>query len=198
MLKVGITGGIGSGKTTVCRLFTTLGIPVYYADARGRELMNSDPVIISQVKKLFGSEVYDENGLNRKLVSDKVFQDKQLLQQLNAIVHPAVYNDTQSWFQLYQDKDYVLYEAAIIFETGSNAMLDKVILVVAPLEERISRTMLRDSVSREEVLERVNKQLPDSEKIKKADFIIHNDHSEPLTDQVLEVHRQLLQLSQLS
>jgi dephospho-CoA kinase len=196
MIKVGITGGIGSGKTTVCRIFATLGIPVYYADERAKELMVSDANIVSEVKKLFGAEAYNnECQLNRKLIADRVFNDEILLKQLNAIVHPAVFQDTFSWFKKHQDKSYTLYEAAILFETGNYKMLDKTITVFAPAEIRIARTMKRDKVSRKEVLERINKQMPEEEKVKLADYVIYNDHSQPLIEQVLTIHRELLLLS---
>ena len=196
MLKIGITGGIGSGKTTVCKIFETLKIPVYYADVRAKELMVSDFDVIQQIKKLFGEEAYTENGhLNRKLIGEKAFQDKNLLQQLNAIVHPAVFQDTLNWYQTYHDKVYTLYEAAIMFESGSYKLMDKMITVFAPLEDRIERIIKRDNISREEVLERVDKQLPEEEKISRADFVIYNDHSQPLIEQVLTIHRHIMVIS---
>ncbi|MCB0508382.1 MAG: dephospho-CoA kinase [Bacteroidetes bacterium] len=197
MLKVGITGGIGSGKTTVCKIFSTLGIPIYYADERAKELMVTNPTIIQSLKEIFGEDVYFENGkLNRPYLASKVFQDKQLLQQLNAVVHPAVFDDTAKWYQQHQDKPYTIYETAIMFESGSYKLLDKIITVFAPIEERISRIIKRDNISREEVLARIDKQLPEEIKIEKADFVIHNDLSEPLIIQVLEIHNKLLILSE--
>lgn len=196
MLKVGITGGIGSGKTTVCQIFSTLGIPVYFADVRAKEIMFTDKDVIVQIKKLFGNDAYLPDGqLNRKFISDKAFQDNNLLQQLNSIVHPAVFQDTIAWFQKHKEKAYCLYEAAIMFESGSNQMMDKMITVYAPVEDRINRTMNRDNLSRDEVLERIEKQMPEEEKMKRADFIIYNDHSQPLIEQVLTIHRQLLEIS---
>ena len=193
MLKVGITGGIGSGKTTVCRIFETLGVPVYYADVRGKEIMITDVNVIVQVKKIIGENAYDEKKqLNTKLISEKVFRNKDLLKQLNAVVHPAVFIDSLKWFLSYQDKLLTIYESAIMFETGSNKLMDKMITVIAPLEERIKRTILRDQVSRQEVMERADKQLPDEEKIKQADFIIFNDHSQSLIDQVMVIYKQLM------
>ncbi len=196
MLKVGITGGIGSGKTTVCRIFETLGVPVYYADDRAKELMNKDETIRKQVIALFGKDAYLTDGqLNRKFIADKVFQQQSLLAQLNAIVHPAVFNDSQAWFLRHEEKPYTLYEAAILFESGSYLFLDKTITVFAPLEERVARTMKRDKALRAEVMERVAKQMPEEEKIKKADFVIYNDHSTPLIEQVLTIHQRLIELS---
>ncbi len=196
MLKVGITGGIGSGKKTVCRIFETLGVPVYYADDRAKELMLKDETIKKQVTALFGGDAYLPDGLlNRKYIAEKVFQNQSQLAQLNAIVHPAVFNDSQQWFMEHEDKPYTLYEAAILFESGSYLFLDKTITVFAPLEERVARTMKRDKATREEVMERVAKQMPEEEKIKKADFVIHNDHSIPLIEQVLTIHQRLIELS---
>ncbi len=193
MLKVGITGGIGSGKTTVCGIFSTLGIPVYYADTRAKELMNSDPELKNQIIKLFGKEAYlPEGGLNTKHIASKAFTDKTLLQQLNALVHPAVFRDSINWFQEHSDKPYVLYEAAIMFESGNNKMMDKMITVYAPEEDRISRIIARDKVGRVDVLDRINKQLPEEEKIKRADFIIYNDETHPLIEQIMNIHQQLI------
>lgn len=196
MVKVGITGGIGSGKTTVCQIFATLGIPIYYADVRAKEIMIADADVIHQLKKLFGDEAYDENGqLNRKHIANKAFHDKNLLQQLNAIVHPAVFQDTLNWYQTHHDKAYTLYEAAIMFESGSYKLMDKMITVFAPVEDRIARTMQRDNISRTEVLERIDKQLAEEEKMKRADFIIYNDHSQPLIEQVLTIHQHIMVIS---
>ncbi|MDB5227352.1 MAG: dephospho-CoA kinase [Bacteroidota bacterium] len=193
MLKVGITGGIGSGKTTVCGIFSTLGIPVYYADIRAKELMISDEGLKNQITKLFGDEAYQpDGGLNTKFIAAKAFTGKTLLQQLNALVHPAVFNDSITWFQQHADKPYALYEAAIMFESGSNKMMDKMITVYAPEEDRISRIIARDKVGRVDVLERINKQLPEEEKIKRADFIIYNDETHPLIEQVMSIHEQLI------
>lgn len=195
MIKVGITGGIGSGKTTVCKIFETLGIPIYYADHRAKELMVKNNEIIHKITILFGSDAYLESGaLNRKLISHQVFKNKQLLSQLNNIVHPIVFQDTQNWFQLHLDKPYSLYEAAIMFESGSYTMMNKMITVFAPMEDRITRVMNRDNMSREDVLERINQQMPEEEKINKADFVIYNNHTISLIEQVLNIHHQLISL----
>ncbi len=196
MLKVGITGGIGSGKTTVCQIFATLGIPIYYADTRAKELMHTNIDVIQQIKKLFGESAYDDDGqLDRELIAKKAFHDKKILEELNSIVHPVVFQDTLDWYQTHHYKAYTLYEAAIMFESGSYKLLDKVITVFAPLEDRIIRTIKRDHISRNEVLKRIDKQLPEEEKMKRADFIIYNDHSQPLIEQVLTIHQQLISLA---
>ena len=195
MIKIGITGGIGSGKTTVCKIFEVLGIPIYYADDRAKELLESDKNVIKKVKNIFGDDVYNEQGkLDRHRVATIVFNFPEILAEYNAIIHPAVFKDTISWFQSHQDTSYALYEAAIMFESGSNKLMDKMITVFAPLEDRISRTMKRDKISREEVLERIDKQMPEEEKMKQADFIIYNDHSQPLIEQVLTIHHLLISL----
>lgn len=196
MLKVGITGGIGSGKTTVCKLFSVLGIPVYNADYRAKELMVTNKNLIKSISQLLGTAAYFENQqLNTKYISDKVFQDKNLLEKLNAIVHPVVLQDTINWYDSHQDKPYTLYETAIMFETGSYKLLDKTITVFAPKQERIDRTMNRDKVSEVDVLARMDKQIAEEEKIKLSDFVIYNDHSQLLTEQVLAIHHKLIKLS---
>src|SRR4051812_545501 len=196
MFKVGITGGIGSGKTTVCSIFSTLGIPVYYADIRAKELMIFDENLKQQITNLFGNEAYQpDGGLNTKFIASKAFTDKSLLHQLNAMVHPAVFEDSIKWFQQHEDKPYALYEAAIMFESGNNKMMDKMITVYAPEEDRIARIIARDKVGRTDVLERINKQLPEEEKIKRADFIIYNDAEHALKEQVIAIHEQLISIN---
>ncbi len=195
MLKIGITGGIGSGKTTVCKLFETLGIPVYYADERAKYLMQHEHFLIDQLKKNFGDEVYENGRLNRALLAEKVFNNKPKLELLNSIVHPAVYRDTERWVEEQKIKKppYLIKEAALLIETGSYNSLDKLIMVTAPLEQRINRVSARDKISVEDVMARVRNQLPEDEKIKLADFIITNDGDiANLEKQVAEVHQQIL------
>lgn len=195
MLKVGITGGIGSGKTTVCKLFETLGIPIYYADDRAKAIMIANKKLIAGLKAEFGNETYLEDGsLNRSYIAGIVFSDKSKLEKLNALVHPAVRIDGDNWFEAQSDKPYALKEAALHFETGGYKLLDKMITVFAPEKVRIERVMKRDNVTAEAVKARIDKQLPDSEKMKKADFIIYNDGSKSLIDQVLAIHQTLIAL----
>ncbi len=193
-LHLGITGGIGSGKTTVCHIFSALGIPIYYADERARWLMIQDPDLIAGIKALFGAEAYLEDGsLNRQLISTLAFGQPDLLAQLNALVHPAVGKDGLKW-QAEQNSPYTLKEAALLYESGSYKTLDKIIVVTAPLEVRIARVMARDQVEREAVEKRIAQQMPEEEKIKRADFLIHNDGEHSLIQQVYEIHRQVLTL----
>jgi len=198
MIKVGITGGIGSGKTTVCKIFEILGIPVYNADERAKELIATDKSIIKQVKQLFGNDVYDEDGkLDKKRVASVIFNFPEILNKYNKIVHPAVFKDAEKWMQRYSNSDYVIKEAALLFETGSNKQLDKIICVTAPLELRIARVIERDHTTAEAVKDRIANQWSEEEKINASDFIIHNDGSTPLIRQVLQIHEKLTSLAKM-
>lgn len=191
-LKVGITGGIGSGKSYVARIFKALGVPFYDADTEAKKLMNTDGQIRSALIKQFGGAVYLEDGqLNRAYLSSVVFTDEKRLQVLNAIVHPVVIQHGTDWAEA-QSYPYSLKEAALLFESGSYKSLDYTILVTAPLETRIKRVVKRDAVSREQVLDRINKQMPDEKKSEIADFVIANDENVPLLPQVLALHQQFL------
>lgn len=195
VIKVGITGGIGSGKTTVCKMFAELGIPVYYADDRAKYLMQHEHHLIDEIKKNFGDDVYDCCKLNRKLLAERVFNNKPKLDLLNSLVHPAVFRDTERWIEEQKEKKvpYVLKEAALLVETGSYKMLDKLIVVTAPIDTRMKRVSHRDQVDIEEVQARVRNQLPEKDKIKLADFVIKNDKDlVALHKQVMKIHEQLL------
>ncbi|HMN88777.1 MAG TPA: dephospho-CoA kinase [Saprospiraceae bacterium] len=194
-LRVGITGGIGSGKSVVCKIFEVLGIPIYYADERAKWLMVNDLNLMNAIRASFGNSTYDANGqLNRSYLADKVFHDEQQLQRLNALVHPAVARDSESWNALQVGIPYTLREAALIYEAGIDKQLDKVIVVTAPLEVRIQRVMMRDRAPREAVEARISKQMPASEKVQRADFVIYNDGTQSLIRQVLKGHNQLCDL----
>jgi dephospho-CoA kinase len=194
MLRIGITGGIGSGKTTVCAIFSTLGIPIYNSDERAKRIMVENLSVVNKLKAQFGSTIYFEDGsINRVLLSQIVFNDKEQLTKLNEIVHPAVFEDMIKWYAENQNHKYVLQEAAIMYESGSYKMLDKMILVYADQEIRIERVMKRDKVDRIAVLARMDKQMPESEKLKLADFVIYNN-GESLIDQVMKLHHTILEL----
>lgn len=193
-LKIGITGGIGSGKSFVCRLFSQLGIPIYYADDRAKELIATDVSLRERIVQLLGSEALTENGLDKAYVAKRVFAEKPLLEQLNAIIHPVVTEDFEKWVEN-QSAPFVLKEAAILVETGSYKQLDKLILVTAPEEIRIERVLKRDKITREEVLQRMRNQFPDEEKIPVADFVIENDGTKLLLPQVVGIYRELVQLA---
>lgn len=186
-LKIGITGGIGSGKTTVTQLFTRLGIPVYASDDRAKWLMNNDAGIVRRVKQLFGEASYTSGGLNRAHISAMAFGNKELITELNHTVHPAVFADFDRWVKKQHASPYILKEAALLFESGSYLTLDAMIVVDAPLELRISRVMKRDSAKREAVLARIGNQMPDDVRTNAADFVVTND-GDPLLPQVLQLH----------
>ena len=192
MLKIGITGGIGSGKTTICKIFEILGIPVYYADEQAKDLVVKNPDLKKKIIELLGEKAYLEDGsYNRTYVADVVFKDKKKLEKLNQIVHPAVFSDGEQWHLAQKNVPYTLKEAALLFESKGYQLLDKTILVVAPKEVRIERVMKRDNTSKAAILDRISKQMPDAEKIKLADFIILNDGKAPLVNQILKIHDKL-------
>ncbi len=189
---IGITGGIGSGKTTVCNIFKSLGIPVYDADAQAKILMYRNPALKKSIKSLLGDEAYHRNGrLNRAYVAQKIFSDKKLLAGINGLVHPAVYADSSLWFSE-QTAPYALKEAALLVENGSYKKLDGLIVVSAPEETRIARVVKRDRTSEVSVRQRIKNQLPEKAKTKVADFIIYNDGSQSLLQQVQAIHKKLI------
>jgi len=197
MIKVGITGGIGSGKSTVCRVFETFGIPVFYADAVAKSIMVTDHILITGLKETFGQESYDDSGkLNNKHIAAIVFNDKDQLVRLNALVHPAVFRAFDVWIEtIPPNTPYILKEAALLFESGSYKLCDKSVLVTAPASVKIKRVMDRDGVSAGQVEARMDKQMSDDEKSKMADFLIRNDGSQSVIHQVLELHHQFLNLT---
>ncbi|WP_353133430.1 dephospho-CoA kinase [Pseudopedobacter sp.] len=192
-MKVGITGGIGSGKSTVSSIFELLGIPVYYADIEAKRLMVNNQTIRDKVVELFGTASYQDGELNRKHIAAIAFKDAAVLERLNATVHPVVIDDYRQWVKK-QNSQYTLKEAALLFESGSYLESDFNILVSSPLELRIERVMKRDRVVRDEVLTRINKQMPEEEKERLATFIVYNNESELLITQVLNIHEKILNL----
>lgn len=190
---VGITGGIGSGKSTVARIFTILGIPVYYADDRAKRLMAEDYELKTAISENFGKEAYDQNGvLNRDYLAKHVFADPEKVKTINALVHPAVKKDFEGWVAQ-QTTPYILKEAALLFETGSYKALDKTINVSSPLVTRMTRIMARDPHrSEEQIHQIIDKQLPDEDKNALADFVIKNTDNKLLIPQVLKIHEELL------
>ncbi len=191
MLKVGLTGGIGSGKTFVCSIFEKLSIPVYYADTQAKYLINNDIELIYSFKELFGNDIYQPNGIiHRKKLAEIIFNDNFALKKVNELVHPKVRKDFNRWVDN-QKSPYVIQEAAILFENNQTHFFDKIITVTAEIETRIERIIQRDMVKREQVLERINNQITDEEKIKQSDFIIFNNNN-LLLKQVLDIHYKLI------
>ena len=187
MIKVGLTGGIGSGKTTIAKIFMQLGVPVYFSDTRAKDLMLNNKSLQESLISLFGDEVIIDGLLNRSHIASKVFSNPKELVKLNALVHPFVQKDFDAW-SASQSSHYVLKEAAIIFETGADKFLDQVILVESPEDLKISRVMLRDKVTMKEVLMRMGNQWSDDQKRINADYIILNDEKCSLINQILKLH----------
>lgn len=189
MLRIGLTGGIGSGKSTVARIFNVLGIPVYDADSAAKRLMAEDEILKSNIISAFGKDSYMDGKLNRKFLSEAVFKDEKKIALLNSFVHPATIQDADEWMKK-QNTPYVIKEAALIFESGSNKYLDLVIGVKSPLSLRIARTMNRNHITAAQVEARMKFQMNEEEKMSLCNFIIVNDEKEMLIPQVLSLHRK--------
>lgn len=195
MLKIGITGNIGSGKTTVSKVFEILGVPVFYADDAAKKVMVTDQHLIAEIKAAFGNSSYFDDGtLNRKHIAAIVFNNDEQLARLNAIVHPATFRAFDAWVKTISNVPYVLKEAALLFESASYKMCDYNIMVQAPLEARIERVMKRDGLTREEIERRESYQFSEEKKTQLADFVIKNDDSELVIPQVLALHEKICSL----
>jgi dephospho-CoA kinase len=191
VLKLGVTGGIGSGKTSVCRIFKILGIPVFSADPEARDIMEHDENIIESINAIVGRDLYRNGGLDRSVLANLIFNDSTLLESVNELVHPVVFKHFDEWMHK-QDAPYVIMEAAILFESGGNRYVDRVATVVAPVEERINRVMLRNNLSREQIQERIKNQMTDEERIKRSDYIINNSEKDMIIPSVIEIHQSML------
>ena len=194
MLRIGLTGGLGSGKSTVAHIFEVLGIPIYYADDASKRLMNDDAKVKEAVQNMFGKEVYPEGKLDRKYLAEIVFKDEKKLALLNSIVHPATLQDAAEWMSK-QTAPYAIKEAALIFESSSHTSLDYVIGVKSPLELRLQRAIKRDNLTKDEAMQRVSRQMDEEEKIRLCNFVITNDEKEMVIPQVLALHQKILQLA---
>ncbi len=191
MLKIGITGGIGSGKTVVSEIMKLMGIPVYSADVESKKITETSSVIKEKLIGLFGPDIYKDNRLNKPLLASYIFTDKGFLEKVNAIIHPEVGKNFRQWLEVHETYPVVGHEAAILFESGVDKLLDKVIMVYTPLELRIQRAMERDNLSREKITERISNQLPDDKKSELSDYIINNDGSVSLIKQVYDIFNGL-------
>lgn len=192
--RLGITGGIGSGKTTVCRIFRVLGVPVFVADVAARQLMNNDPAIRSEINKIAGKDLYEGGELDRRELARLIFNEPDMLQKVNTSVHPAVLREFEAWSSVI-DAPYVIMEAAILFEARADRLVDRVISISAPVEERISRVMGRSEISREEVLERINNQMEDNEREEQSYYVINNADNEMIIPEILKIHDDMLRLA---
>ncbi len=183
---IGLTGGIGSGKTTVANHFIAAGIPVYIADDEASKIMQS-PEILREIEKIFGSSIFENGVLNRQKLAEIVFSNSDKLKQLNGIIHPAVKKHFGNWILNHKNSPFVIYETAILFESGSYKDCDKIITVTAPLETRIERVIQRDKTSRENVLKRINMQWTDDQRFGKSDFVIENIYPEITKSEVARI-----------
>lgn len=190
ILRIGLTGGIGSGKTTVAHIFETLGIPVYYSDDAAKRIMNENPVLQQQIIQHFGEESYINGQLNRPFLAEVIFNNDEKRTLLNSLVHPLTIDDANNWM-LQKDTPYAIKEAALIFESDVWKHLDKVIGISAPYELRLERAMQRDNISREAVEARMAKQMNEEEKMKRCDYILYNDEQQLLIPQVIALHEKL-------
>ena len=195
MLKVALTGNIGSGKTLICRFFEILGVPVFYADSEAKKLYENKNILL-KVKQEFGDEILTSQGnLNKTLLAEKIFTNKENLKKINGIIHPEVFKIFEEWAGNQKNKPYVIQEAAILFETGGYKRFDRTILVYAPEEMLIERVVKRDGLSRQEVLNRLQNQMDQEHKKQLADYLILNDNSQLLIPQILKLHQQLSEFS---
>ncbi len=194
MIKVGLTGGIGSGNTTIARIFETLGIPVYYADDAAKKLMNDNADLKKSILNHFGEDSYKNNELDRKYLAAIVFNDKEKLELLNSLTHPVTIKDAEEWISK-QTSPYIIKEAALLFESGAAEHLDYVIGVYAPQHIRIKRAMDRDEISAEDVMKRISRQMEEETKMKHCDFVITNNEQQFVIPQVLELHEKFISIT---
>jgi len=188
---VGLTGGIGSGKTTIAKMFHELGVSIYIADIEAKKLMHTSEAIKKELIAAFGEEAYINGELNRSYLSNIVFNQPEELQKINAIVHPRVGQHFKEWYEAHSNEKYIIKEVAILFENDSYSQCDKIITVVAPIEERFRRILLRDATTREAIQERMNNQWSDEKKIALSDYVIYNDDLLKAREQVLKIHQEI-------
>lgn len=191
VIKLGITGGIGSGKTSVCRVFKVLGIPVFSADFEAKNIMDNDESIKLRINSIAGKELYMSGTLDRAELASMIFNNKQLLEKVNLLIHPIVFENFVRWASE-QNAPYVIMEAAILFENGACDIVDKIATVVAPAEQRIERIMRRNNLSREQILMRMKNQMDDDEKVKRSDYVILNSEKDMIIPAILRIHEELL------
>ena len=190
-MKLGITGGIGSGKTSVCRVFGVLGIPVFSADPEAQIIMNTDRSVMDGINEIAGMNLYQDDKLNKAELASLIFHDPELLKRVNSLVHPVVFEHFREWAGI-QTTPYVIMEAAILFESGASNLVDRVATVVAPVEERISRVILRNKLTREQVVDRIKNQIDDEERIRLSDYVINNSENEMIIPVILGIHEDIL------
>jgi dephospho-CoA kinase len=193
--RLGVTGGIGSGKTTVCRIFRVLGVPVFVADAAAREVMNNDPGIRDRINSIAGKDLYSGGELDRMELARLIFNRPEMLKSVNAAVHPVVLQIFSKWADE-SDAPYVIMEAAVLFESKADTYVDRVVSISAPVEERIARVMGRNELSREQVIERIKNQLEDDEREEQSYYVINNADNEMIIPEILKIHEDMLRLAE--
>jgi dephospho-CoA kinase len=192
-LKLGVTGGIGSGKTTVCKVFGVLGIPVFSADDEAKRILDSDREIQIKINLHAGKDLFSSGKLDRPALAKMIFNNKELLEKVNSIIHPAVFRSFGEWFNQ-QDSPYSIMEAAILFESGAFRFMDKIVTVVTPLDERIERLVSGNRLTREQINERIKNQIDDDSRIKQSDFIISNSENDLIIPSIIGIHEEMLKL----
>jgi dephospho-CoA kinase len=192
-LRLGVTGGIGSGKSTVCRVFSVLGIPVFSADIEAKRIQDNDPEIKDKINSIAGKDLYSSGRLDRTELARLIFNNKDFLWEVNSIIHPAVFNYFRRWVDM-QDAPYSIMEAAILFESGAYRMMDRIVTVVTPLQERIDRLLKGNKLNREQITDRIRNQIDDESRIKKSDYVIYNSENDMIIPSILEIHQGMLKL----
>lgn len=192
VFKLGITGGIGSGKSTVCKVFNILGIPVFSADYEARTIMDSDKSIKSRINEVSGRDMYVSGALDRSEFARMIFNDKKMITAVDSIVHPAVFERFRQW-TTDQEAPYVIMEAAILFESGAASLVDRILTVVTPLEERIERLLRGKKLTREEIMDRIHNQIDDDSRMKKSDYVIYNSENDMILPAILKVHEDIIE-----
>lgn len=192
ILKLGVTGGIGSGKTSVCRVFSVLGIPVFSADNEAREVMDIDTSIMLRINTIAGKNLYSSGNLDRSELAKLIFNNSRLLEKVNSLIHPVVFSRFREWVKR-QDAPYVIMEAAILFESGADKIVDRIMTVVAPVEQRIERVIRRNMLTSDQVMERMRNQLDDEIRIQRSDYVVRNSENDMIIPAILKIHGELLQ-----
>lgn len=192
-IKLGITGGIGSGKTTVCRVFSVMGIPVFSADEEARKIQDNDHEVREMINSAVGKDLYKSGTLDRPELARLIFSNRELLEKINSIVHPVVFSYFREWVN-HQNAPYSVMEAAVLFESGAYRMMDRILTVITPIEERIQRLLKGNKLTREQIDERINNQIDDSTRLEKSDYVIFNSENDMIIPAVLAIHKELVQL----
>jgi dephospho-CoA kinase len=192
-LKLGVTGGIGSGKTTICKVFGVLGIPVFSADDEAKRIQDNDRDLQIKINSLAGKDLFPAGKLDRPELAKLIFSNKELLEKVNSLVHPVVFRSFREWVKK-QDSPYSIMEAAILFESGAFRLMDRIVTVVTPLEERIERLVRGNKLSREQIIARIKNQIDDESRVKRSDFIIPNSENDMIIPAIIGIHEEMLKL----